>query len=65
MNARTFDPLFFDHLDEGFAANEDVPGDDFTLVERCTICGETELVFEADLGQLVDLNGRPHVCPEG
>lgn len=64
MNARTFDPLFFDRIDEGFTADQiDDVEDDFTLVERCPICGETNLVFEADLMILVDLDGKPHKCP--
>jgi tRNA 2-selenouridine synthase SelU len=59
MNTRAFDPVLLDRIDDGFAANED---DDFTLVEQCTICGKTDLVFEDD--RLVDLEGEPHECPE-
>jgi hypothetical protein len=63
MNARTFDPFFLDRIDEGFAAEEDVPDDDALFFEQCHICGDDELVREAD-GQLLDLNGEPHECPE-
>lgn len=63
MNARTFDPLFFDHLDEGFAANEDVDGgEEITYVTLCPICGGQDLVLELD-GTLVDLEGIAHKCP--
>lgn len=61
MNARTFDPLFFDHLDEGFAANEAIEEDE-VIVTQCPICGECDLMFEADF-TLVDLYGEPHKCP--
>lgn len=61
MNARTFDPFFFDRLDEGFAANED--DEEETLVQQCPICGEYDLVLETD-GRLVDLDGELHQCSE-
>lgn len=63
---RAFDPALLDEVDactlgDPAVADEPEP-EDLVLVERCTVCGTDDLVFEDE--RLVDLNGKEHKCPE-
>jgi len=64
---RAFDPGMLEAVDASeFDDRADTPAVDDTpymVVEMCPVCGDSDLVREAD-GALVDLDGVPHECPE-
>lgn len=64
MGGRAFDPAFLGIVDQGhFAEVDDCLDDDFTLAERCPICGTDDLLFDPEREALVTLEGEPHACP--